>query len=291
MTDVIIDGNSLYARAWYATCRDFIDVNSALRSALQTVFSLLNRDVQRLGARIDRTLFCWDGEHGRDKGDQRQEKPPAYHEGRAIIQEVVTYLLGTAHAIPPAHEADDAVATAVERSPADEIYVVSGDKDLMQLQCDSVNYFCLNAKALLSRTYINTKFGVKHPRQIAIAQAVLGDKIDNIPGIKGWGPKKVKSLFDAVTPEMSFMEALEAVERQIPDCHLQAFYDSLDRTLLDMTLEGLPEPAPLKLVTVEEMMDCGVTGIEDAYIRMYSSYTGRRASTGVIDDGSMNEEG
>jgi hypothetical protein len=30
-------------------------------------------------------------------------------------------------------------------------------------------------------------------------------------------------------------------------------------------------------VPVEEMMDCGVDGIDDAYMRMYSSYTGRRA--------------
>jgi hypothetical protein len=90
MTDVIIDGNSLYARAWFATCRDYIDVNAVLRSAIQTVCSLLNRDVQRLGARIDRTLFCWDGDHGRDKGDHRVEKPPQYHDGKAILQEALT---------------------------------------------------------------------------------------------------------------------------------------------------------------------------------------------------------
>jgi DNA polymerase-1 len=279
MTDVIIDGNSLYARAWFATCRDFIDVNAVLRSAIQTVCSLLNRDVQRLGTRIDRTLCCW---HGRDKGDKRTEKPPQYHEGKLILQEVLAALIGTNHATPPVHEADDAVATSVENSPADEIYIVSGDKDLMQLQCDTVHYFCLNNKAILSRTFINNKFGVKHPRQIAIAQAVLGDKIDNIPGIKGWGPKKVKTLFEAVTVDMSFVEALDAIERQIPDCHLQAFYDSLERTLLDMTIPGLPEPAPLKLIEIEDMLEIGVDGIDDAYMRMYSSYTGRRAaSTGV----------
>jgi 5'-3' exonuclease len=281
MTDVIIDGNSLYARAWFATTRDFMDVNAVLRSCVQTVCSLLNRDVQRLGARIDRTLFCWDGEHGHDKGDHRVEKPPQYHEGKLILQEALTALLGTNHATPPRHEADDAVATAVEKSSADEIYVVSGDKDLMQLQSDSVHYFCLNTKALLSRPFIINKFSVKHPAQIAIAQAVLGDRIDNIPGIKGWGPKKVKTLFEAVTADMSFVEALDAIERQVPDEHLEAFYSSLGRTLLDRTLEGLPEPAPLQLLPVEEAINIGIDGFDDAYMRMYSSYSGRRAPAGV----------
>jgi DNA polymerase-1 len=203
------------------------------------------------------------------------EKPPEYHEGKAMLQEDLVKLIGTNHAMPPAHEADDAVATAVEKSTADDIYIVSGDKDLMQLQCDSVHYFCLNNKGLLSRPFILNKFGVKHPRQIAIAQAVLGDKIDNIPGIKGWGPKKVKTLFEAVTAEMTFVEALDAIERQIPDEHIEVFYASLERTLLDPTLTGLPEPAPLKLMSIEEMLDLNIFGIDDAYMRMHDSYSGK----------------
>jgi DNA polymerase-1 len=288
MTDLIVDGNSLYARAWYATAKDFIDANTVLRSALQTVFSLINKDVDRIGERIDRLLFCWDGEHGRDKGD-RQLKPNQYYETRELLKELLTTLLGAVHATPPHHEADDAVATAVERTVADLIFIVSGDKDLMQLHAENVRYYCLNNRALLSRDFVTSKFGVKNPRQIAIAQAVIGDKIDNVPGIRGWGPAKVKILFQCVTESMNFEEALEAVVGQIPEKHLEDFYSSLERTLLDPTLEDLPEPAPLKLCTVEEMLDCGVTGIEDAYIRMYSSYTGRRAPARVAM--GMDEDG
>src|SRR3546814_16298073 len=87
-TDLICDGNSLYARAWYATVRDdFIDANDVLRSSLQTVFSLINPDVDRIGDRINRTLFCWDGAHSRDKGD-RKVKPPEYPECREILKEL-----------------------------------------------------------------------------------------------------------------------------------------------------------------------------------------------------------
>jgi hypothetical protein len=280
MTDLIIDGNSLYAKAWYATSKDYIDANAVLRSSLQTVFSLLNKDVDRIGQHIDRTLFCWDGNHGRDKGD-RQTKPEQYYTTREILQEVLSSVIGTAHAIPPHHEADDAVATAVERSTADDVYVVSGDKDLMQLHAENVHYYCLNTHALLSRSFVTTKFGVKHPRQIAIAQAILGDRIDNIPGIRGWGPAKVRTIFGAVTDRMDFQQALAAVEAQIPNNLLNDFYTSLERTLLDPTLEGLPEPAPLKLATPEEILNCGVDGVEDSYSRMHNSYSGRRGRPAV----------
>jgi 5'-3' exonuclease len=283
MNDLVFDGNALYARAFFATCRDYIDLNAAIRSCIQTVCSLVNQDVPRLGVKIDRTIFCWDGnEHGRDKGSHRAEKPPQYNEGKSILQEALTALIGTAHAMSPQHEADDVAATVVESSSADDVYVASSDKDLMQLQGEHVHYFCLNNKALLTRPYITGKFGVKHPRQIAIAQAIMGDKVDNIPGIKGWGPKKVKTLFEAVTSKMSFEEALTAIERQIPDCHLPAFYSSLERTLLDLTIQGLPDPAPLKLLPVEEAFELGIDGLEDAYMRMHSSYAGtRRAEASV----------
>lgn len=285
--DLIVDGNSLYARAWYATSREFIDINAVLRSALQTVFSLINKDVDRIGERIDRTLFCWDGVHGRDKGD-RQLKPSQYYDARSIFQELLTAMIGTAHATPPHNEADDAVATSVEKSTAEEVYIVSGDKDLMQLRAETVHYYCLNTRALLTRQFVTSKFHVKHPRQIAIAQAVLGDKIDNVPGIRGWGPSKVKSLFEAVTEDMSFVDSLNAIVAQIPEKFLDIFYASLDHTLLDPCLVGLPEPAPLTFMPVEEAMDCGVRGLEDSYIRMFGSYSGRRAPAPEL--GGMNED-
>lgn len=273
MNDLIVDGNSLFARAWYANTKDYIHVNSVLRSALQTTFSLINQEVGRIDDQLDRTLFCWDGDHGRDKGD-RQVKPTQYHEAKQLFQEAVTALLGTAHACPPRHEADDAVATAVFNSRARRIYVVSGDKDLMQLQGKNVFYYDLNQNMVVAQPFILRKFDVKHPSQVAIALAILGDRIDNIPGIKGWGPKKVKAIFENVSADANFEEALDAVVAQIPEHLQESFYVSLERTLLDPLLKGLPSPAPVALASVETMIDIGINGIEDAYLRMYKSYTG-----------------
>lgn len=278
MNDLVVDGNSLFARAWYATSKDYINPTAVLRSALQTFCSLLNQEVGRIDDQIDRTLFCWDGDHGRDKGDHRQPKPPQFHETLAEFQDATTKLFGCAHACPPHHEADDAVATAVYSSEARRVYVVSGDKDLMQLQGKNVFYYCLNQNMVVSQPFVLKKFDVKHPSQIALALAILGDRIDNIPGIKGWGPKKVKSIFACVPDDANFQQALDAVVAQIPENLQEAFYVSLERTLLDPLLKGLPSPAPVRLATIEDMIDVGVHGMEDAYMRMYKSYTGENVS-------------
>ena len=280
MTDLIVDGNSLYARAWYATAKDFIDANDVLRSALQTVFSLINPEVDRIGEQIDRTLFCWDGDHGRDKGE-RQEKPREYDEVREIFKDVLTALIGAAHARPEHHEADDAVATAIYNSKARLIYVVSGDKDLTQLMTDRVRYYDLNQQMVLSRNAVLQKFHVKHPNQVSIALAILGDRTDNIKGIRGWGPAKVKKLFERIDEDMTYEDVVIRIEEQIPPNLHEDFYASLDRTLLDHAIPGLPGAAPIKLASYDEMREIGISGLGESYARLYKGYTGENVSAGV----------
>jgi 5'-3' exonuclease len=291
VTDLIVDGNSLYARSWYAVTKDNgIDANHVIRSALQSVYSLINPDVDRIGERIDRTLFCWDGDnHGHDKG-QRQEKPPEYAECREILKEVLTATIGAAHCQADEHEADDTVATAIHQSDARLIYIASGDKDLMQLLSSRVRYYCLNQKMILTRQYVLNKFGVKAPEQVAIALAILGDKIDNISGIKGWGPAKVKKLFQQVPDEADLEEALNVVDAQIPAEFKDAFWSSLDRTLLNPKVPNVCAAVPLDFCCPEEAIEIGITGIEDAFCRMYANHTGIKLSPRVAHRLGIDDE-
>lgn len=203
-TDVIYDANSLYARGWHAAqAQPDIHLDDsegrpigAILAGLKVVLSLMDDDSNRLPERVDRMLFCWDGKSKTDKG--REPKPSAYYEEMDHFKEVMTTLFHAAHAGSASAEADDAVATAAYRSEkqGNTVYVVSGDKDLQQLQGGKIGYFCLNKKTLLSRAAILERWKVKRPSQIAIALAILGDKLDNIEGINGYGPKKVEKLFE-----------------------------------------------------------------------------------------------
>ena len=90
------------------------------------------------------------------------------------------------------------------------------------------------------------RWKIKRPIQLAIALAIQGDSSDNISGIKGWGPKKVEKLFESVTPDMEFEAALSAIVSQIPENKQEEFFESLDLTLLDCDIPGVPSPVEPK---------------------------------------------
>lgn len=270
MTDVIFDGNSLYARAWFSCFRPGAEAipEITLKRATSSVLNIIN--VDNLGEVASRLLFCWD--LGRKTNKKHAEKPVDYHETMDRFKEVLTALLGAAHAQIQGHEADDLVATAAFKSDARRVIVVSGDKDLRQLQGGNILYHCLNTGTIISKRVIVEKMGVKRPSQIAIALAISGDSGDNIPGIRGWGPKRVKRIFQKVTEDMNFEQALAVVDAQIPEPLKNDFYTALDATLLKTDIEGVSEPAPIQWLAPEKVEDLGLPGLLSTYQPVYTQY-------------------
>lgn len=272
MNNFVVDANSLYARSWFAAQRISPDPKEAIRLAVNTVLLLLNPDTNKIGCQFDRSLFAWDSHQ--NKAKQRDEKPPEYHETKLVLKDVLEFMLGTVHYEHPEAEGDDIVATAVYNTkPKDTVYVISGDKDLMQLQGGNCQYYSLNDKALLEKTYITHKFQHIHrPSQIALVLAIVGDQVDNIPGIFGFGPVRCKKLFEAVTPKMNLAEAANAIAAQLQEPQLSEFWAALDRTLLKNDVPGVPAPAEIKLAHPEEVRDLGIPQIGYYYQQVYHTY-------------------
>jgi len=88
------------------------------------------------------------------------------------------------------YEADDIIATLVEHTENQgiEVIVFSGDKDLMQLVSPNTKIFSPMTQQKYGQDEVLEKFGV-HPELVADLLAIIGDKSDNIPGIKGAGTK------------------------------------------------------------------------------------------------------
>jgi DNA polymerase-1 len=106
-----------------------------------------------------------------------------------------------AHRIPivevPEFEADDVIATLVERAPAQaQVAIVSTDKDLMQLVSERVTLLDGVKDRRYGPVEVEERFGVA-PERILDLRALVGDPSDNIPGVKGIGAKgAVKLLAD-----------------------------------------------------------------------------------------------
>lgn len=265
MTDLIVDANSVYARAWYAAKEDPIQTVIA---SLNVAMMIFNPD--RIGERIDRSLFCWDG--GQKKAKERAVRPAEYETTKADVAAGVAFLFGTTNIRIEGYEADDLIATAALSSPAEHVIIASADKDLHQLNSERVSIFDINARGMVSRREIISKWHVKRPSQVAIALAIQGDSSDKIAGIKGWGPKKVEKLFEAVTPDMEFGVALDAIVGQIPPDRMQDFEDSLTITLLDPHIPGVPVPSPVAMPEPAKLEQVGLMRLMSYYLPLYRQY-------------------
>ena len=271
-TTLIVDSNALWARSYFAAQQTSRDPREGIRLAVNSVLLLLDPETNKIGELFDRTLFAWDGQQNKAKG--RDEKPAIYHEAKDVLKDVLSYLIGTVHTEHPTAEGDDLVATAVaQAAPDDKVFIVSSDKDLMQLVKPNCQYYSLTEKAVLSTTFITRKFhGIKHPKQIAIELAIVGDPVDNSPGIRGYGPAKCKKLFEAVKPDMKFNEVLDVIMNQLPPKQEEEFNEAFERTLLKTDIPGVPEPAPVVLHTPNDIKVLGMPLIEQYYRQVWNAY-------------------
>jgi DNA polymerase-1 len=95
----------------------------------------------------------------------------------------------------PGVEADDVIATLVRQARGEDMAVVIGssDKDLMQLCSDEVRLLDAVKNRLLGPAEVKEKWGVP-PDQLGDMLALMGDTVDNVPGIPGIGPKTAAEL-------------------------------------------------------------------------------------------------
>src|SRR5947199_160393 len=98
------------------------------------------------------------------------------------------------------YEADDVLATLVDKALAldvDEVVIVTGDKDLLQLVGPRVRVVSVlgrtGEKIVYDEAKVRERWGVD-PAQIVDVLALMGDSIDNIPGVHGVGEKTAVKL-------------------------------------------------------------------------------------------------
>jgi 5'-3' exonuclease len=107
----------------------------------------------------------------------------------------VAAAMGAFCCIDDRYEADDLVATAKARfsSAVEETVVVTADKDLAQLVDERTWFLDFARGARLGPGDVVERFGVR-PEQIRELLGLAGDSVDNIPGVRGVGPKTAVAL-------------------------------------------------------------------------------------------------
>ncbi|MFM8582887.1 MAG: 5'-3' exonuclease H3TH domain-containing protein, partial [Planctomycetaceae bacterium] len=124
----------------------------------------------------------------------RSETPPELIPQFPVIREVIG-AFGIPYLECPGWEADDIIATWTSQAVARgvEVVIVSNDKDLRQLLGPGVRIYQVRKNAWWGPAELQADWGVA-PEQVVDFQALVGDTVDNIPGVPLIGPKKAAAL-------------------------------------------------------------------------------------------------
>ena len=233
---MLIDGNSLAYRAFFALPTDMATASGQITNAVFGFTSMLinlwrDHDPDQIVVAFDRPEPTF--RHARIptyKGT-RDAAPDILRQQMGLVREVLDAL-----AIPmvdaPGYEADDVIATLATagRDRGDDVIVVTGDRDTYQLVEDPQVKVLYNMRGvsdykLYDEAGITERTGVRPADYVQYA-ALRGDNSDNLPGVPGVGAKTAAKLvnerggldgifasLDELTPRLR--ENLAAAEAQV----------------------------------------------------------------------------
>ncbi len=97
----------------------------------------------------------------------------------------------------PGWEADDVIATLATRAAGDgmDVRIVSNDKDLRQLIGPRVQMYNIRKREFQDEGHLLGEWGIT-PEQVIDFQSLVGDSVDNVPGVPLVGPKKASALIE-----------------------------------------------------------------------------------------------
>lgn len=115
----------------------------------------------------------------------------------------------------PGYEADDLIGTIATKSAESgvNVFIVTADKDMLQLVDDNIKIYDPVKDRVLDSEYVKEKFGVG-PERVAEFMALIGDAVDNIPGIKGIGEKTAKELFTTFKDLDDILSNTEKIKKE-----------------------------------------------------------------------------
>ncbi|MEM1244834.1 MAG: DNA polymerase I [Acidobacteriota bacterium] len=113
------------------------------------------------------------------------------------------------------YEADDVLGTMALKAAAEgyEVVLVTADKDFFQLVSDDVSVYHSFREKLYDPALVEEDFGVP-PHQVVDVLALMGDSIDNVPGVPGIGEKGAKNLIKEHGTLEALLEAAPEIKRK-----------------------------------------------------------------------------
>ncbi len=192
-TLLLVDGSSYLYRAYHAM-PDLRGPGAQPTGAIHGMVAMMKRLREQIPAAHAACVFDAKGPTFRDAwyADYKAQRAPMPDDLRAQIEPIheVVRLLGWPVLEVPGIEADDAIGTLARVGAASghKVVVSTGDKDLAQLVTPQVTLINTMSGEVLDEAGVMAKFGVP-PDRIIDFLTLVGDVVDNVPGVDKVGPK------------------------------------------------------------------------------------------------------
>ncbi|HSI58306.1 MAG TPA: DNA polymerase I [Ideonella sp.] len=190
---LLVDGSSYLYRAYHAL-PDLRGPEGVPTGALHGMVAMMKKLREQIGAQHAVCVFDAKGNTFRDEwyAEYKANRAPMPDDLRLQIEPIheVVKLLGWPILEVPGIEADDAIGTlaCVAKEKGYKVVVSTGDKDLAQLVNEHVTLINTMSGETLDIEGVKAKFGVP-PNRIIDYLTLIGDTVDNVPGVEKVGPK------------------------------------------------------------------------------------------------------
>lgn len=212
---VLVDGSSYLYRAFHAL-PPLTNSKGQPTGAVKGVINMLRRLQKDYPESVLVVVFDAKGKTFRDDifSDYKANRPPMPDELRPQVQPIhdIVKAMGLPLLVEEGVEADDVIGTlARQATEAKQPVVIStGDKDMAQLVNEQVSLVNTMTDTFLDVEGVKAKFGLP-PELIIDFLALMGDKVDNIPGVPGVGEKTALALLQELGGVDALYSNLEAI--------------------------------------------------------------------------------
>ncbi len=244
---VLVDGSSYLFRAYHAL-PPLTNSRGEPTGAIVGVVNMLRTLIDTYRPELMGVVFDAPGKTFRDDlyPDYKAHRPPMPEDLRAQIEPLhaIVRAMGLPLLVVPGVEADDVIGTLATEAAAQglDTLISTGDKDLAQLVGPHVTLVNTMTDQVLDRAGVIEKLGVA-PEQVIDYLTLVGDSVDNVPGVPQCGPKTAAKWL----AEHGSLDALLAKADEITGRAGENLRASRDRLPVSRDLVTIRTALPLDL--------------------------------------------
>ncbi|KJG00778.1 DNA polymerase I [Photobacterium angustum] len=284
---ILIDGSSYLYRAYHAA-PNFTNSDGEPTGAIYGVVNMLRSMLRQFSTEHIAVIFDAKGKTFRDDmyPEYKANRPPMPDDLRSQIEPLhaVIKAMGLPLIAISGVEADDVIGTLSTQASQQgmPVLISTGDKDMAQLVDQNVTLINTMTDVVMDPAGVVDKFGIG-PELIIDYLALMGDKVDNIPGVPGVGEKTAKALLTGIG-------GLDALYDNLDDIAALGFRGS--KTMAKKLIDN-KEAAYMsyKLATIKLDVELDVTPDElrkgvpdtDALTELFGKLQFRRWLTEMLD--------